>query len=107
MASNKAAAMSSTPRMSPPLRSAASRSSGADKLAYSVREAAEAMGVSPDLVRRLIGTGELRSVRLAGRVVIPVVEVESLLGIKREAPDPRQLLEAFARLVGADLFDAS
>jgi excisionase family DNA binding protein len=89
----------------PPPRPAA-RAVANEKLAYSVKEAATAMGVSPDLVRRLIDTGELRSVRLAGRVVIPVVEVEQLLGIRREAPAPRQLVEAFAKLVGADL-DAS
>jgi excisionase family DNA binding protein len=42
----------------------------------SIGEAAHAMGVSKDSVRRLIRAGALRSVRIGKRVMIPESELE-------------------------------
>ena len=41
-----------------------------EKLAYSIREAADALGISPEKVRRLIKAGRLKSVMLDGRRLI-------------------------------------
>lgn len=58
---------------------APTRSVGGERLAYSVREVADALGTSPDLVRALVRRGELRGVRLGRRVVIPAVELDRWL----------------------------
>lgn len=49
------------------------------RLAYSVAEAAAALGVSQWLVREQCRTGQLRSVRLGQRIVIPRQALEELL----------------------------
>jgi excisionase family DNA binding protein len=72
-----------------------------DPLAYSVSRTAKLLGCSDNTVRRLITSGQLRAVRLCGRVVVPVVAIEELLGVERQAPSPDDLLKAFAALVGA------
>lgn len=48
----------------------------ADKQLFSVQETAKRWGVSPFTVRRLIDSGELRSVTIAARRLVPVAEVE-------------------------------
>jgi excisionase family DNA binding protein len=63
--------------------------SAGSRLAYSVREAAEALGVSADLVRDLIRRGELRGVRVGRRVLIPSEELASWCG-RRPAGDERR-----------------
>jgi excisionase family DNA binding protein len=76
-----------------------------EPLAYSVSKTAEVLGCSDNTVRRMIANGELRSVRLCGRVVVPVVAIEELLGIQREPPSANELVKAFAALVGASSDD--
>jgi hypothetical protein len=49
----------------------------------------------------MVASGQLRSVRLCGRVVVPVVAIEELLGIEGEPPSAEALVKAFAALVGA------
>jgi len=49
---------------------------GARRLAYSVGEAALALGVSADLVRSLVQRGQLRAVRVGRRIVIPAKELD-------------------------------
>lgn len=49
------------------------------RLTYSVREAADALGVSEWLLRRLIDRGEFPAIHLGGRVVIPKIAVQSML----------------------------
>lgn len=56
--------------------SAPVQSADGARLAYSVQELASALGVSPDLVRTLVRRGELRSMHLGRRVVIPASELE-------------------------------
>lgn len=51
-----------------------------ERVAYSVVEAATQLRVSRATAYRLVQSGELRSVRLRGRVVIPVEAVTELLG---------------------------
>jgi excisionase family DNA binding protein len=41
-----------------------------------IREAAEALAVCPDTVRRLADRGLLKTVRVARRVLIPAAEIE-------------------------------
>jgi len=48
----------------------------APRLAYSVGEAALALGVSADLVRSLVQRGQLRAVRVGRRIVIPAKELD-------------------------------
>lgn len=49
-------------------------------MAYSVAEAAEALGVSRDLVNSMIADGRLHSLKLGTRRLIPVSAMETLLG---------------------------
>jgi excisionase family DNA binding protein len=76
-----------------------------EPLAYSVSKTAEVLGCSGNTVRRMIASGELRSVRLCGRVVVPVVAIEELLGIQREPLSPNELVKAFAALLGTSSAD--
>ena len=47
-----------------------------EKQLWSVRETAERWSVSPFTVRRLIDSGELRSVTIGARRLLPVSEIE-------------------------------
>jgi excisionase family DNA binding protein len=47
-----------------------------DKQLFSVQETAERWGVSSFTVRRLIDSGELRSVTIAARRLVPISEIE-------------------------------
>lgn len=49
------------------------------KLVYSVKEAAELLGVHSNTLRRAIARGELRAARLGDRVLIPRGEIQRLL----------------------------
>ena len=71
------------------------------QLAVSIPKAAEMLDCSSATVRRAIERGEIRAVRLLGKVIVPVAELERLLGIERPKPAPQELVDAFARLVGA------
>ena len=63
-----------------------------DRMAYSVAEAANALGISPWLVREQCRTGRLRHVRLGQRIVIPRDALAELLadpardGVAPESP---------------------
>jgi excisionase family DNA binding protein len=52
------------------------------RLAYSVKEAAEALRVSPRTIVREIKRGNLRAARVSRRVVIPADALAELLGRK-------------------------
>lgn len=56
-----------------------------ERLAYSVREAARALSVSPRTIYRLIDRGELDSSTVGARRVIPVAALTALLGADKEA----------------------
>jgi excisionase family DNA binding protein len=59
------------------------------RLAYSISEAAEALGLSARSLRYLIQTGRLAFARFGRRVVIPHTELERLLrraSVKATAP---------------------
>lgn len=71
------------------------------QLAVSIPNAAEMLDCSTATVRRAIERGDIRAVRLLGKVIVPVVELERPLGIERPKPAPQELVDAFARLVGA------
>jgi excisionase family DNA binding protein len=49
------------------------------RLAFSIDEAAAALGMSPATLWRWIGEGWLRSVKRGGRRLIPISELERLL----------------------------
>jgi len=74
-----------------------------DQLTLSIPKAAKVLDCSPDTVRKMIDRGDLRCIRLMGKVVIPVVELERLAGVERQAPAPRELVEAFAKLMGVEV----
>lgn len=58
---------------------AAPHSGQTAKLAYSLKETAQALGVSHSTVRRMVAEGELSSVRTGARVLIPVESVRNFL----------------------------
>jgi excisionase family DNA binding protein len=49
------------------------------KLVLSIAEAAEALGVSDDLIYELTGRGELPCLRLGRRKVIPTVAIQAAI----------------------------
>ena len=50
------------------------------KKAYSAAEAAEELGVSQWLVREAIRRGEIRSIRIGKRIIIPAAAIDRFLG---------------------------
>lgn len=50
-----------------------------ERLTYTVREAAQVLGIGKDLAYQLIKSGELPSVKLGGRLVVPKIALERLL----------------------------
>ena len=51
----------------------------ADKIVFSRREAAEALGISVDTLAALIANGELRAIRIGKAVRVPREEIEDLI----------------------------
>lgn len=49
------------------------------RLTYTVAEAADALGVSDWLLRRLIDRGEFPALRLGGRIVVSKLVVQSMV----------------------------
>jgi excisionase family DNA binding protein len=58
-----------------------------ERLALTVREAAEALGVGRDAVYNAINRGDLRAVKLGGSLLVPRVELDRLLGVEPPGPD--------------------
>jgi excisionase family DNA binding protein len=52
---------------------------GAEKLAISVDEAGERIGLSRTSIWRAVNAGEIPSIRIGGRVLIPLGPLERLL----------------------------
>ena len=73
------------------------KNTAAERLAYTVREAAAALGVGRDAVYNAINRGELRAVRFGGTTLVPRVELERLLGIER-AREPVAVAEVLQEL---------
>ena len=57
-----------------------------ERLTYSVSEAAEAIGISRSKLYTLLGRGELQSVRVGRRTLIPVQAVLEFLGVEAAIP---------------------
>ena len=51
------------------------------KLAYTIREAAELLTVSPSMVRKMLKTGDLLSVRIGTRHVVTHKAIMERLGL--------------------------
>ncbi len=64
-----------------------------ERLAYSVREAAAALGVSTRTIVREIKRGHLQAVRVSRRVVIPTTALTQYL---KNAPEHNVSIPAFA-----------
>jgi len=64
-----------------------------NRLAFSLAEAAEALGVSRDTLRRAAAGGALRTIRLLRRVMIPEPELRRVaqdgLGFRSKAQKPK------------------
>ena len=62
-----------------------------ERLTYTVGEAAKAIGVSRGLAYELVRRGELRTVHVGRRVLVPRDAVRDFLGLSQEqvAPSPR------------------
>ena len=71
---------------------------------YSIKEAADALGVSHDTVRRLVDRGELSAIRVSERIIrIPVPAFEFYASGRKAGPRRvvrRRLAES--REIGAD-----
>ena len=59
-----------------------SNSDPAKKLAYSIREAAEASSLGRTTLYNHIAAGRLRAVRVGGRTIIPAESLHALLALK-------------------------
>jgi excisionase family DNA binding protein len=59
-----------------------------ERLTYTVEEAAKAIGVSRGLAYELVRRGDLRTVHVGRRVVIPRDAVRDFLGLRQEQPSP-------------------
>lgn len=72
------------------------------RLAYRVREAAEAAGVSRRAVERLVARGEIRSKHVGGVLLLDPKDVEQVLGFTPgpEPPDVSAEARAIARKWG-------
>jgi len=57
------------------------------KLAYSIPEAAQALGIGRTLAIKLVQSGQLRSIKVGRRRLVPAAALEELLA--RGAPDGR------------------
>jgi len=57
------------------------------KLAYSIPEAAQALGIGRTLTIKLVQSGQLRSIKVGRRRLVPAAALEELLA--RGAPDGR------------------
>lgn len=74
------------------------------KLAYSVKEAGDLIGVGPDAMRNAIRRGDIAAVHLGGKILVPHRELERLLGIEPDVqPTNLQVVEAVAELLGIDI----
>jgi excisionase family DNA binding protein len=74
-----------------------------ERLALTVREAAEALGVGRNAVYNAINRGDLRAVKFGGSLLVPRVELDRLLGVERAAPDVTTVatvLRELARALG-------
>lgn len=75
------------PSTSPPANRADRRCVPLDqRLAVSVSETAQALGICRDSVYSLLHSGALRSVRVGARQLIPVSELRRLVGDDPEPP---------------------
>lgn len=70
------------------------------RLALTVREAADALGVGKDAVYKAINRGDLRAVKLGGTMLVPHVELERLLGLE-QAPEPVAVATLLGELASA------
>ena len=61
-----------------------------ERLAYSVREAAEVMGLSEWLIKEEVAQGRIRCVRFGRRVVIPRWALDERLGMVEEEETIRE-----------------
>lgn len=55
----------------------------ADRFAYTVNDACEAMGIKRTLLYRLVRRGALQTVKIGGRTLIPRSEIERLTRVER------------------------
>ena len=55
-----------------------------DRLALSVREAADLLGVGRDAIYNAINRGDLRAVKFGGTLLVPRVELHRILGLTDE-----------------------
>ena len=55
---------------------------GNARIGFSVEETARLLGIHPNTLRRAIWRGEVKAARVGRRVVVPLAEVERLLGYR-------------------------
>ena len=60
------------------------------RLAYSVPEAAEALGLSPRTAWQLVAAGRLGSVRVGRRVLVPISELARFISADLHQTRPEQ-----------------
>lgn len=76
-----------------------------ERLAYGPAELAEALGCTRQHVHNLIERGQLRSVKVGGKRVIPADAVAELLGQAPPAPVASLDVQTLADAIAATLFD--
>jgi excisionase family DNA binding protein len=71
------------PPIAPPAPIARDRT---PRITYSIKDAATALGLSRSTLYKLIGTGDLRTVRIAGRRLIQAADIEAMLSRAQDQP---------------------
>lgn len=72
-----------------------------ERLTYSVKEAADALGVSEWTVREEIRTGRIESVRLGSRILIPRFALERLVNMPERATNDAANMNDIEATTGA------
>lgn len=59
-----------------------------EKMAYSIQETSEAIGVHPNTIYTLVKTGKLPSITLGRKILISKIELERWLAAGQSNPQP-------------------
>lgn len=70
------------------------------RLALTVKEAAAALGVGKDAIYKAINRGDLRAVKLGGRLLVPQIELNRMLGVDG-SPEPMAIAALLREVVQA------
>ena len=74
-----------------------SREKEPKRLAYSIKEVSELLGLSKSRLYEMVQYGEIPYMRVGGKILLPRKEFESWLNARVVMPQPKLKLKMFAR----------